>query len=452
MGGQLRTFLGQVPYDGLWVDMNEASNFCSGECLNGSPIPLGSTTCGCQDSNVVSLLHRAYLMDDYQYGSNYSSGFDPMNPPYAINNNEVHNLFGLAESRQTHLTLESLYNRRSFVLTRSSFVSSGHWTAKWTGDNSSDWPDLYYSILGILNFNILGIPMIGADICGILGATTEELCARWIELGAFYPFSRNHNAINEPLQELYRWPTVSAISSYILRVRYSVLPLYYTLNYHASLQGSPIVRPLFFQFPQDSNTLNLDKQFLVGNCLMVIPVLTQGATSVNGYFPAGVWYDYYTQASMSFSQGTNLNINAPLDTIPLYLLGGSILPARDSPQLTTYETNTQPFNLTVALDSNQQAIGDLFVDDGYTLNYQSEGVYIEFQAKPGVLTSSVASNSFSSSEVSTALNTIRFLGVPSSPSQVTVNGNNWTSFTYNNNVLTLTSLSLDVTKEFNITY
>lgn len=420
-----------------------------------------------------------YLEDDYQYGSNYSAGFDPMNPPYAINNNEVHNplnnkaidpdayhivdgekileydahnLLGLAEARQTHLTLESLYNRRSFVLTRSSFVSSGHWTAKWTGDNSSDWPDLYYSILGMLNFNILGIPMIGADICGFNGATTEELCARWIELGAFYPFSRNHNAIGQPLQELYRWPTVSAISSYILRVRYSVLPLFYTLNYHASTQGSPIIRPLFFQFPQDSSTLNMDKQFLVGSTLMVIPVLTQGATSVNGYFPAGVWYDYYTLAGMSFSQGTNLNLNAPLDTIPLYILGGSILPARSSPQLTTYDTNTQPFNLTVALDSSQQAIGDLFVDDGYTLNYQTEGVYIEFQAKPGVLTSTVASNSFSSSEISTALTSIRFLGVPSAPNTVTVNGNNWSSFTYNNQVLTLTSLSLDVTQEFSITY
>lgn len=93
-----------------------------------------------------------------------------------------------------------------------------------------------------------------------------ELCARWIELGAFYPFSRNHNAINQISQELYVWPEVANISRKVLNARYSIVPYYYTLFYqtHVGLGGT-VVRPLFFEFPLDSNTFAIDQQFLVGS-------------------------------------------------------------------------------------------------------------------------------------------------------------------------------------------
>eukprot|EP00339_Tiarina_fusa_P009533 CAMPEP_0117076388 /NCGR_PEP_ID=MMETSP0472-20121206/53834_1 /TAXON_ID=693140 ORGANISM="Tiarina fusus, Strain LIS" /NCGR_SAMPLE_ID=MMETSP0472 /ASSEMBLY_ACC=CAM_ASM_000603 /LENGTH=454 /DNA_ID=CAMNT_0004802239 /DNA_START=1051 /DNA_END=2415 /DNA_ORIENTATION=+ len=315
---QLDTFLKTVPYDGLWVDMNEISNFCSGECLNGAPVPPSSTTCGCSSSTSASDFYSLFDQDMTIFMYDDGDSFDPENPPYAINNDEnhdalnnkavdvnayhynmdgsvlseydCHNLYGLTEARQTHISLSNFYSERPFVLTRSSFPSSGHWTAHWTGDNASQWPDLYYSIVGsMLNFNILGIPMIGSDICGFLDNTTEELCARWIEVGSFYPFSRNHDTTGVIPQELYRWPTVSAISSFILRVRYSLIPVFYTLNYQATTQGSPIIRPLFFEFPSDTSTFGIDRQFLIGSSIMVIPVLDEGATSVNGYFPAATW-------------------------------------------------------------------------------------------------------------------------------------------------------------------
>ena len=119
------------------------------------------------------------------------------------------------------------------------------------------------------------------------GATTEELCSRWTELGAFYTFSRNHNGKGTPSQEPYVWPSVAAISRKVLGIRYSLLPYYYTLFYKASRPIDPlndasatVLKPLFFEFPKDSNTYSIDKQFLVGSALLISPVLELGESKV----------------------------------------------------------------------------------------------------------------------------------------------------------------------------
>jgi alpha-glucosidase (family GH31 glycosyl hydrolase) len=111
--------------------------------------------------------------------------------------------------------MESIRGKRSLVVTRSSFAGTGHHVAHWLGDNTSEWPDLYYSIPGILSMQMFGIPLVGADICGFSGATTKELCTRWLELGAFYPFSRDHNAIDEPSQGMSARPLYTAIGDLI---------------------------------------------------------------------------------------------------------------------------------------------------------------------------------------------------------------------------------------------
>jgi alpha-D-xyloside xylohydrolase len=486
---EIKEFLNGVPLDGLWIDMNEISNFCSGECLNGNPIPYASTQCGCTSfksaTSWLEVAEEAALNREHrvsplknkfrneQVQDSTSSDFDPVNPPYAINNNNAHsplndktidmnaymfdgvseynahNIYGLAEAVATHTTLQSWNNKRPFVLSRSTFAGSGKWTAHWTGDNASQWVDMFYSIVGMLNFNILGVPMIGSDICGFLDNTTEELCARWMQLGAFYPFSRNHDTIGVIPQEPYRWTSVSEISEYILRVRYSLLPLYYTLNYDSSTTGSAMIRPLFFQFPKDLSTISIDKQFLIGSQLMVAPVITKGATSVSVYFPSATWYDFYNNTQLVFTRGTTLQIPAPLNVIPVYILGGSIISRNTNPQLTTYETRKQPFNLTVALDSTGIANGYLFVDDGNTLEYTVQNTYTHFAASvvngKGTVNSSVLNNRYSG-EFSTEISDIQVLGLTSAPTSVTVNSKAWTSFSYDteSRSLILSDLGLDI--------
>lgn len=145
------------------------------------------------------------------------------------------------------------------MLARSTFAGQGHYGAHWLGDNTATWDDLYYSIPGMMNFNMFGIPLAGADICGFNGNTTEELCTRWLELGAFYPWARDHSSIGTTPQEAYAFGTaVADIARDVLLVRYSLHPYYYTLFMAVATNGGTVVRSMLFEFPTGAGVCDCD--------------------------------------------------------------------------------------------------------------------------------------------------------------------------------------------------
>lgn len=394
-GDEIRRFHELVPVNGLWIDMNEASNFCSGKCKipKGKQCPSGTGPgwiCCLDCKNITNT-----RWDDPPYKINASGQQNPIGfktiATSAVHYNGVleydaHSIYGFSQSVATHKALQGLEGKRPFILSRSTYVGSGKYAAHWTGDNKGTWEDLKYSISTMLNFGIFGVPMVGSDICGFYPAPTEELCNRWIEVGAFYPFSRDHANYYSPRQELYQWDSVAQSARNALGMRYKLLPYLYTLNYEAHVSGAPIARPLFFSFPTYTECYGLSTQFLLGSSLLISPVLEQGKTEVKALFPPGSWYSLFDMTQTIVSQGGKyVTLDAPLHVVNVHLYQNTILPMQQG-GLISKEARKTPFSLVVTFpagDSEGKAQGNLFLDDDELPEMKlgnGKSTYVDFYA------------------------------------------------------------------------
>ncbi|KAK7490533.1 hypothetical protein BaRGS_00018319, partial [Batillaria attramentaria] len=309
---------------------------------------------------------------------------------------------------------------RSVVITRSTFPGSGKYAGHWLGDNQSKWSDLRHSIIGMLEFNLFGIPYIGADICGFFGDSTAELCKRWTQLGAFYPFSRNHNTIGAKRQDPgFYGEDVARASREILEIRYWLLPYLYTLFHEAHTQGSTVVRPLHHEFPEDSATYGIDRQFLWGPALLISPIVEEGQTSLTYHLPPGVWYDLLTGTSQTGSRDVTIAVTS--DSKPaLHVRGGQILPLQQ-PALNTTASRKNKFELLVVMDGRGSAHGRLFWDDGVSVDTYETGDYFlaEYTANLNSVTVNVSDNSVAETATLT-YGTIKIWGVKQHVHDVTI--------------------------------
>ena len=250
--------------------MNEPSNFCDGQCES-------STSLDSPDYNRPPYAPGAPGASMVQKTIDMSASHIVSGIPQPHYN--VHNMYGHSEMQATCAALQAVRpNARCFVISRSTFLSSSRHGGHWLGDNTATWYDLQASISGILAMNMFGMPFVGADICGFNGNTTAELCTRWMQLGAFYPFSRNHNSIGMKSQEPYVFgDDTTRRCRFALNIRYTLLPYLYSLLANASATGSPVTRPLFFEFPEDLNAWSFSEtQFMWGSALLVSPALVEG--------------------------------------------------------------------------------------------------------------------------------------------------------------------------------
>jgi alpha-D-xyloside xylohydrolase len=356
--------------------MNEVSNFCNKDgtgqiCENSQP-----ETCQEMSYQCCLVCKSVDLTNTYDF------------PPYNINNfyglissktlqmstkqynntlvYNTHNLYGLTEQIATNNAIKTITGKRPFLLTRSSFLTTGQHSFKWSGDNVATWYSLKSSIISIMDFNLFSIPMIGSDICGFIKDTNEELCTRWIEVGAFYPFTRDHNDKGYLSQELYRWNSTTVAAKKALAMKYQLLPYYYSLFHQANTVGTPVIQSLWMNFPADVNCSNIDEQFMVGDSVLVSPVLEKYHRAVQAYFPKGLWYDFQSKSLLMNSAGESKTLKTGLTDIQVHIRGGSILPLQDSAMTTTLSRQT-PFTYLVAFNEENTAEGSLFWDDGEQL-------------------------------------------------------------------------------------
>ncbi|RDW90214.1 putative alpha-glucosidase [Aspergillus mulundensis] len=410
-----------IDIDGLWIDMNEAANMCTFPCTDPErysiendlpPAPPAVRPSNPRtlpgfpaDFQPASLKRFAKRVHDDKLGL---PDRNLLSPPYSIQNEagplsqktiqtnighaggyveyDTHNLYGTMMSSASRIAMQQRRpDVRPLIITRSTFAGAGAHVGHWLGDNLSTWELYRTSIAQILAFaSMFQIPMVGADVCGFGSNTTEELCARWASLGAFYTFYRNHNEIGGIPQEYYLWETVTESATKAINIRYQLLDYIYTAYHRQSETGEPFLQPLFYLYPEDKNTFATDLQFFYGDALLISPVTEENSTSVNAYFPKDIFYDWYTGATVQ-GQGANITLsNINITHIPIHIRGGNVIPIRSSGAMTTTELRKKGFQLIIAPGTDGTASGSLYLDDGDSLE-QTETANIDFEYRGGVL-------------------------------------------------------------------
>ena len=286
-------------------------------------------------------------------------------------------------------------SRRVFSLARAAYLGAQrNGTVFWSSDIVSSWDQLKRSIPAGLNFTASGMPYWDTDIAGFFspqiyanyhaahkplidGSDAEdnignyedypELFVRWFQWGAFQPVMRAHGERMHNEVWSYGKQAEPILEKY-LRLRYRFIPYIYSQAYRSYQTGAPFMRALFMDFPDDPQVADIRDEYMFGPALLVAPITEQGATSRSVYLPAGCdWYNYWTNARIK--GGQTMAVDAPIDTIPLFVRAGSIVPL-GAPILSTKQAQAlQEIRIYPGADSTFK----LYQDDGTTYNYEKQG-------------------------------------------------------------------------------
>lgn len=334
--GDLHRFYTEMGIEGIWNDMNEPAVF-----------------------------NPSMTMDlDTMHGNNGEP----------VSHGEIHNLYGLLMSKATAEGMKrNLNGHRPFVLTRAGYAGIQRYAAVWTGDNRSFWEHMAMSMPMVLNLGLSGVAFAGPDIGGFAHHASGELLVRWTQMGALFPYCRNHSELRSIRQEPWCFgPEAEEICREYIGLRYRLLPLIYSVFREASETGLPVIRPLVLEYPEDSNVTNLCDQFLLGEQLLAAPVYRPGTTCRAVYLPAGTWIDYWS--GQRYEGGRHILAEAPLERLPLYVKAGAIVPHQPVVESTALEAQRELMINVYCSGDESTGHFELYEDDGLTLDYEA-GAY-----------------------------------------------------------------------------
>ncbi|MGG6432531.1 glycoside hydrolase family 31 protein [Anoxybacillus sp. D401a] len=335
--GEQHTFYTSIGIEGIWNDMNEPSVFNETKTMDDQVVHDGWKT------------HR-----------------------------QVHNIYGMMMTEATYNGLKKqLKGKRPFVLTRAGFSGIHRYAAVWTGDNRSFWEHLELSLPMCLNLGLSAVAFCGADVGGFAHDAHGELLVRWTQVGAFSPYFRNHCAIGFARQEPWAFgETYEQIVKRYIELRYEWLPHLYTLCFEAYQTGVPMMRPLMLEYPDDAETWNISDQFMVGNEVMIAPVMRPHTFHRLVYFPEGRWIDYWTKEK--FEGGRRYIVEAPLDRLPIYVKEGAMIAHAEVKQ----STSVADEQLTLYVYAMEEGTSSytLYDDDGTTFAYE-KGEYVNMHIR-----------------------------------------------------------------------
>lgn len=283
---------------GMWIDMNEPSNFVAGTVPDAVP--------ALADGRPTTMA-------------------------------EAHNAYALFEAKATYEgLLAARPDERPFVLSRAAFAGQQKWSAVWTGDAPSTWTTLGMTLPQLLQLGLSGIPFAGSDVGGYSGReeSTADLFSRWMALGAISPFFRAHAEKDARRQEPWAFGgDVESATRSLIAFRYELLPYLYSLFDESARTGVPVLRPLVLEHQDDPTVIDVADEAMLGPSLLVAPIVAkEGAETRAVLLPRGRWFDFRSGAF--FEGGRTISITSapeplPRDALPVFAREGAIVPRAD---------------------------------------------------------------------------------------------------------------------------
>lgn len=268
--------------------------------------------------------------------------------------------------------LEEYPGTRPYILNRAGFAGIQRYAQTWAGDNYTSWKSLKFNIPTMLGMGLSGVANQGIDVGGFDGPVPEpELLVRWVQNATFYPRICIHSCnIDNTVTEPWMYPSYTHYIRKALEFRYMLIPYLYSLLYEASTVGTPVMRPLVYEFQQDVKVYEESFDFMLGPFMLIAGVLEKGITSRKVYLPAGSdWYDWDTR--IKYDGGQTIEVDTPLEKIPVFFRNGSIVPM-SAPRLNLQKEKTS--RLELLIEPWKESSFVLYEDDGASSNYLN-GLY-----------------------------------------------------------------------------
>ncbi|WP_186778835.1 glycoside hydrolase family 31 protein [Streptomyces salinarius] len=241
---------------------------------------------------------------------------------------EAHNVYALGMARSAYEGLRALTpDERPFVLSRSGWAGLQRYGGTWSGEVVAGWAGLRSSLARVMGLGLCGVPYSGTDVGGSEGTASPELYLRWLQLAAHLPLLRTHAGPRAGHGEPWEFgDEVLEHARVVLVERRRLLPYFVTLAHLARRTGAPYVRPLWWSAPEDRALRECEDAFLLGDCLLVAPVLRPGADRRAVRLPRGRWYDVVTERA--YEGPARVVVDAPLARIPVFARAGAVIPVR----------------------------------------------------------------------------------------------------------------------------
>lgn len=285
---------------------------------------------------------------------------------------EAHNVYGLEMARSSYEGALEQFKERPFILTRSGYAGLQRYTAIWTGDNRAEEDHMLQGIRILNSLGLSGVSFTGMDVGGFSGNESIPLYTRWIELGAFTPYFRNHTTLNTKSAEPWTFgEDALVIARNYISLRYQLMPYLYSTFYGSTQNGLPVMRSLAMDYTFDPNVLSpeFQNQYQFGRAFMVAPFESSKEYG-KIYFPEGTWYDLYNDSVQAGQQAKVVPLS--LNKLPVYVKGGSIIPMQSLVQTTAVKpTDT----LSVHIYNGTANSFVYYEDDGKSFAYKTGAFY-----------------------------------------------------------------------------